>query len=109
DQRIPSAPPMIPTTRTAAPTAIQRDMRRGEGAYAAAGMVAVDSSRRAKSAAVAGRSAGDFAIACSTAPESCREIVDLTLCSGRADSVITRAISAWVVGAENGGSPASIS
>ena len=38
-----------------------------------------------------------------------QETVDLVVCSGRGDSVIARAISAWGVGAENGGSPASIS
>ena len=64
---------------------------------------------RANSAALPNRSAADlasaFAIACSIASGT----VSRSSRSGRGDSVNRRAIIAWVVGAEKGGSPASIS
>ena len=68
-----------------------------------------DSSARAKSPAVAKRSAGDLFIAVSTAATTGNGIALRIAVSDRGVSVMSRVITAWAVGPVNGASPASIS
>ena len=86
-----------------------REIVGAAGATDVGAAVPDSSSARANSAAVANRSAGDFARARAVAPATPSGTVSRTSRSGRGDSSIRRAIIACAVGAVKGGSPASIS
>ena len=102
----------MPTAATAAPTPSRRDVppARCGAAQRRARWRSTRASRANVSPTVAGRSAGDFAIACvDQRRRAAGGTVARTVVSGRGVSVITRAIIACAVGPVNGGSPASIS